>query len=240
MATDILVSELERLYKVSAGKPEIVRVPETSFVMIDGHGDPNTSQDYKDAIEALYALSYTLTFALKNEQELQYRVGPLESLWWAEDMSAFDLERKGDWNWTMMIAQPDAVTVDRFELAREEARRKKQLPAIARARLERFEEGACAQVLHVGPFSAEGPTIRELHAFIHEQGYSFDGKLQKHHEIYLSDPRRSAPESGRRSSASPSPARDPPLRLAPTNGRRIPGSPERRRDSWQEGRAGWC
>src|SRR6266498_4597889 len=130
-----------------------------SFVMIDGDGDPNTSKDYKDAIEGLSALSYPLKFALKKEQGLQYRVGPLEGLWWAEDMSAFDLERKGDWNWTMMIAQPDAVTLDRFKLAREEARRKRQLPAIARARLERFEEGACAQVLHIGPFSAEGPTI---------------------------------------------------------------------------------
>jgi hypothetical protein len=194
MATDTLVSERERLYKASAGKPEIVLVPEMSFVMIDGHGDPNSSQDYKDAIEALYPLSYTLKFALKKEQGLQYRVGPLEGLWWAEDMAAFDLERKGDWNWTMMIAQPDAVTLDRFELAREEARRTKQLPAIARARLERFEEGACAQILHVGPFSAEGPTIVKLHAFLQEQGHSFDGKLQKHHEIYLSDPRRSAPE----------------------------------------------
>jgi len=194
MATDTLVSERERMYRASAGKPEIVHVPEMSFVMIDGHGDPNTSQDYREAIEALYALSYTLKFALKKEQGLQYRVGPLEGLWWAEDMAAFDLERKGDWNWTMMIAQPDAVTLDRFELARDEAWRKKQLPAIARARLERFEEGACAQILHVGPFSAEGPTILKLHAFIQEQGHSFDGKLQRHHEIYLSDPRRSAPE----------------------------------------------
>jgi hypothetical protein len=194
VATDTLVSERERLYKASAGKPEIVLVPEMSFVMIDGHGDPNTSQDYEDAIEALYTLSYTLKFALKKEQGLQFRVGPLEGLWWAEDMAAFDLERKGDWNWTMMIAQPDAVTLDRFEVARAEARRKKQLPAIARARLERFEEGACAQILHVGPFRAEGPTILKLHAFIQEHGHSFDGNLQKHHEIYLSDPRRSAPE----------------------------------------------
>jgi hypothetical protein len=194
MPTDTLVMERERLYEASEGKPEIVLVPEMRFVMIDGQGDPNTSHDYKGAIEALYTLSYTLKFALKKEQGLQFRVCPLEGLWWAEDMAAFDLERKGDWNWTMMIAQPDAVTLDRFELGREEARRKKQLPAIARARLERFEEGACAQILHVGPFSAEGPTILKLHDFIQEQGHSFDGKLQRHHEIYLSDPRRSAPE----------------------------------------------
>jgi hypothetical protein len=194
MATDTLVGERDRLYKASAGKPRIVYVPEMSFVMIDGHGDPNTSPDYKDAIQALYAISYTLKFALKREPGIQYRVGPLEGLWWAEDMTRFGVDGKEGWNWTMMIAQPDAVTPERFELAREEARRKKQLPAIDGVRLERFEEGESAQVLHVGPFSAEGPTILELHAFIQEQGHSFDGKLQKHHEIYLSDPRRSAPE----------------------------------------------
>lgn len=162
-----------------------------SFVMMDGQGDPNTSRDYKDAIEALYALSYTLRFALKKGQGLQYRVGPLKGLWWAEDLTAFDTDRKGEWMWTMMIAQPDALTRERFEVARDEIGRKKELPAIARARLERFEEGSCAQVLHVGPFSAEGPTIAMLHAFIQDQGYSINGK---HHEIYLSDPRRSAPE----------------------------------------------
>jgi len=191
MAPDTLVRERERLYKASAGKPEIVHVPEMSFVMIDGHGDPNTSRDYKDAIEALYTLSYTLKFALKKEQGLQYRVAPLEGLWWADDLTAFDTDRKGEWMWTMMIAQPDALTVERFEVARDEAGRKKELPAIAKARLERFEEGSCAQVLHVGPFSAEGPTIAGLHAFIRDQGYNINGK---HHEIYLSDPRRSAPE----------------------------------------------
>ena len=197
MTTSMLVREREFLHRASAREPVIVRVPEMGFVMIDGHGDPNTSPEYADAIQALYPLSYTLKFALKRELGLQYRVGPLEGLWWSEDRAAFSDGRKDDWNWTMMIAQPDEVTPDRFDLARTDVGRKKDLPALARARLQRFEEGPSAQILHVGPFSEEGPTIRRLHAFIQEQGCVFDGIHQKHHEIYLSDPRRSTPEKWR-------------------------------------------
>jgi hypothetical protein len=175
----------------------IVRVPETGFVMIDGQGDPNTSPGYADAIQALYSLSYTLKFALKRELGLQYRVGPLEGLWWSEDMAEFSEDRKGDWSWIMMIAQPDEVTPDRFDLARTDVGHKKDLPALPKARLQRFEEGTSAQILYIGPFSGEGPTIQRLHGFIKEQGHSFDGIHQKHHEIYLSDPRRSAPERWR-------------------------------------------
>jgi len=118
-------------------------------------------------------------------------------LWWADDMAEFSQERKGDWSWTMMIAQPDEATPERFEAARVDVARKKNLPALLKARLERFEEGPCAQVLYLGPFSDEGPTIARLHAFIRERGYSFEGSRQKHHEIYLSDPRRSPPEKWR-------------------------------------------
>lgn len=194
MTTTTFSKERELLYKASASEPEIVRVPEMSFVMIDGHGDPNTSPEYAEAIQALYSLSYTLMFALKKELGLEYRVGPLEGLWWADDIVGFNEDRKGDWSWTMMIAQPDEVTPNRFELARANVGRKKDLPALPKARLERFEEGPCAQILYIGAFSEEGPTIRRLHAFIQEQDYAFDGIHQKHHEIYLSDPRRSAPE----------------------------------------------
>ena len=165
--------------------------------MIDGQGDPNTSPGYADAIQALYSLSYTLKFALKRELGLQYRVGPLEGLWWSEDMAEFSEDRKDDWSWIMMIAQPDEVTPDRFDVARTDVGHKKDLPALPRARLQRFEEGTAAQILYVGPFSGEGPTIRRLHAFIKERGHTFDGIHQKHHEIYLSDPRRSAPERWR-------------------------------------------
>lgn len=197
MTTATLVTEREHLYKASAREPEIVRVPEIGFVMIDGHGDPNTSTEYADAIQTLYSLSYTLKFTLKKELGLQYRVAPLEGLWWADDMVEFSQERKGYWSWTMMIAQPDEVTADRFEGAREEVGRKKDLPALPKARLERLEEGPSAQILFIGPYSDEGPTIARLHAFIREHGYSFEGSRQKHHEIYLSDPRRSAPEKWR-------------------------------------------
>jgi hypothetical protein len=139
-------------------------------------------------------VSYTLKFTLMKAAVLDYRVGPLEGLWWAEDMADFGTARKSDWIWTMMIAQPDAVTNERFAAARSDAARKKGLAALDRTRLERFTEGLCAQVLHVGPFSAEAPTIAALHAFIRDQDLGFDGARHKHHEIYLSDPRRSAPE----------------------------------------------
>jgi hypothetical protein len=167
------------------------------FVMIDGHGDPNTSSEYAEAIQALYSLSYTLKFALKTEFGLKFRVAPLEGLWWADDMAEFSQERKGDWSWTMMIAQPDEATPERFKVARMDVASKRDLPALRKSRLERFEEGPCAQVLYIGPFNDEGPTIARLHAFIRERGYSFEGSRQKHHEIYLSDPRRSAPEKWR-------------------------------------------
>jgi hypothetical protein len=193
MTTSTPVREIALLYKAKAGKPSTVDVPDMVFVMIDGKGDPNTSQAYADAIQALYSISYTLKFTLKKETGQQYVVSPLEGLWWAKNMTDFD-QRKGEWTWTAMIAQPDEVTSERFDRAVEDVGSKKELPALSLARLERFHEGTCAQVLHVGPFSAEGPTIAALHAFIREQGGSFDGRHQKHHEIYLSDHRRSAPE----------------------------------------------
>jgi hypothetical protein len=194
MTTFVASMGRERLYKASPRTPEMVQVPAMSFVMVDGHGDPNTAQQYKDAIQALYSVSYTLKFALKKERGLEYRVGPLEGLWWAEDMADFGTGHKGDWDWTAMIGQPDDLTAERFEAARQALQGKKDLPALALTRLERFEEGTCAQILHIWPYGAESPTIERLHEFIRLEGYRFDGRFQKHHEIYLSDPRRSPPE----------------------------------------------
>ena len=171
--------------------PAIVEVPEQSFLMIDGHGDPNTSEQYRDAVSALYSVAYAARFALKRADILEYVVMPLEGLWWAPDMSAFTTEDKSAWNWTMMIMQPDAVTQEVFEAALEKAEQK-SLPALERMRFERFAEGPAAQVMHRGPYSAEGPTVAALHAFIAEQNYELAGR---HHEIYLSDPRRAAPEN---------------------------------------------
>jgi hypothetical protein len=184
---------VERLYEASRS-PELVRVPERTFLVIDGHGDPNTSAQYREAIQALYGLSYTLKFSLKKELGLNYRVGPLEGLFWADDMAEFSTGRKDDWHWTMMIAQPDVVTPDRFERVRDEVQRKKGLPGLERTRRERFDEGLAGQVLYRGSYSDEGPTIERLHQFIHELGYTFDGRREKHHELYLGDPRRTAPE----------------------------------------------
>lgn len=185
------------LYKAPKDQPQWVDVPAMNFLMIDGEGDPNTSQAYKEALEALYALSYTLKFALKKAIGLDYRVGPLEGLWWAEDMAEFSLGHKGNWKWTMMIAQPDAVTPEWVERAKDETRRKKNLPALDKVRFEPFHEGKAAQILHIGPYSAEGPTIRKLHEFIRAQGYTLEGTENKHHEIYMGDPRRAAPEKWR-------------------------------------------
>lgn len=209
------VRELEPndLYRASARGPELVHVPELTFVMIDGHGDPNTSTAFKEAIEALYGLSYTLKFSLKKELGLNYRVGALEGLWWADDMADFATEHKANYRWTMMIAQPDAVTPERFARAYDALGRKKMLAALGSARLERYAEGLCAQILHIGPYSAEGPTIARLHAYLREFGGRFDGHLQKHHEIYLGDPRRTAPEKWRTIIRQP---------LTTTDGRVVP------------------
>jgi hypothetical protein len=185
------------LYNPSPKDVTVVEVPTMPFLMIDGAGNPNTSQDYQQAVEALYAVAYALKFLLKKEQGVDYAVMPLEGLWWAPDMREFSVEHKETWLWTMLIAQPQEVTAALFERAREQVQRKKPSPAQAALRLEEFHEGLAAQIMHLGPYVAEGPTIARLHAFIREQGYAFDGSRQKHHEIYLSDPRRAAPEKMR-------------------------------------------
>ncbi len=187
-----LRKSLGDLYAPSAEEPALVDVPALSFLMLDGSGDPNTSPEYQEAVQALYGLSYACKFALKKGPSgLDYAVMPLEGLWWAGDMAAFTAGARADWRWTMMIAQPEAVTPEFFQQVRDEAVRKKGLAVLAKVRLETFHEGLAAQIMHVGPFSAEGPTVERLHHFIDEQGYARTGK---HHEIYLSDPRRSAPE----------------------------------------------
>jgi hypothetical protein len=172
--------------------PRLVDVPPMSFLMIDGSGDPNTSADYRDAIAALYSLSYTIKFMLK-KAGMDIRVSALEGLWWADEMAEFSSHSTTNWRWTTMIAQPDAVTADVFEQALAQVREKKSVRALDQVRLARFAEGQSAQFLHVGPYATEGPTIERLHRFIHDCGGTFDGRRQKHHEIYLSDPSGTAP-----------------------------------------------
>jgi hypothetical protein len=161
-----------------------------NYVMMDGHGDPNTAVEYRQAVEALYAISYAAKFLVKGAPDgVDYGVLPLEGLWWTVDMSRFSAEDKSAWDWTMMIMQPDVVTAEIFEQALAKTA-KKGLAAHGRLRLERFAEGSSAQIMHVGPYATEQPTIQRLHAFIAERGLYRRGK---HHEIYLSDPGRTAP-----------------------------------------------
>ena len=169
----------------------LIDVPEMNFLMIDGVGDPNTSQEYKDAIEALYAVSYALKFMVKKIKAIDYVVAPREGLWWTDEPSQFSMRNKDMWKWTSMIMQPEYITNALFDKAYAEIERKKNLSALSKIRFESWREGLSVQIMHVGPYSAEGPTIKKLHNFIKENGYELRGKQ---HEIYLSDPRKSAPE----------------------------------------------
>jgi hypothetical protein len=156
--------------------------------MIDGRGDPNGAE-FSDAINALYSLSYTLKFTVKKEKAVDYPVMALEGLWWT-DSGRFDMADRKRWNWTVMMMQPGFVTSALYRRAVVEVRKKKDIRALGVARLEAFREGLSAQIMHVGPYSAEGPTIERLHDYIREGGGRPRGK---HHEIYLGDPRRAAP-----------------------------------------------
>jgi hypothetical protein len=184
---------VDPLYRAPREAPEWVRVPELTFIAVDGRGDPHTSTYYHQAVNALFALAYTLKFALRPDG-LDYRVSPLETLWWSEDGPTFPTGDRGAWRWTMMVRQPDEVTDPRLAEAAAEVGRTRHLPVLEHVRLERFEEGLCAQVLHVGRYSDEGPTIGRLHDFIHAEGLVFDQARDKHHEIYLRDARNTVPE----------------------------------------------
>jgi hypothetical protein len=187
-----LKKEYSQLYKCGNNKTMIVTVPELQYLMCDGHGDPNNSEIFQQAIEALYGLSYTLKFMIKKGPlQVDYGVMPLEGIWWADDMNDFLLNDRNKWKWTLMILQPDLVTPSLVEEARKQLSLKKEVPMLQNVRLEKMAEGTCAQILHIGPYSAEGPTIEKLHNFIADEGYKLHGT---HREIYLSDMRRTAQE----------------------------------------------
>lgn len=183
--------EMKPLYQPPAKEVVVVEVPPANYLMIDGEGDPNTCPAYAEAIEALYAVSYAVKFMLKKgELALDYAVMPLEGLWWADDMDSFAAADKSGWKWTMMICQPAFVGRDTIEQAIADVARKKKPAAIARIRLESLAEGKCAQIMHIGPFSAEGPSVEKVHQYIDAHGQ----RRGKHHEIYLSDIRKAAPD----------------------------------------------
>ena len=200
MQTLDLKKEFKSLYQPSAKKVEIVQVPPLQFAMIDGAiekgSEPGKSPLFAEATQAMYSMAYTLKFMFKKRKTnaIDYPVMPLEGLWWVED-GFFDITVKDNWFYTLMILQPDVVTPEIFEEAREQVHRKRGDSApLARVRLGTFEEGLCVQVMHVGPYAAEPGTVERMRAFAQENGYrdyvEFGGK---HHEIYLGDPRKSDP-----------------------------------------------
>ncbi len=184
-----LVKELKHLYKPSQKEVTAIDVPPLKYLMIDGEGAPG-GEEYGEALSALYPVAYTLKFASK-AQGTDFKVMPLQGLWWAEDMSSFTGGNKDAWKWTAMILVPDLVTEEMVEAAKAQAMEKKGLPAISRVRLETYHEGPSAQILYIGPYADEDETIQRIHQFIWDQGHKLRGK---HHEIYLSDPNRTAPE----------------------------------------------
>jgi hypothetical protein len=187
-----LKKELKHLYQPPKDRVVQVDVPAMNFLMVDGEGDPNTAQSYRDALEVLYPLSYTLKFLVKKEPKaVDYGVMPLEGLWWADDMSTFNVEDKSKWKWTLMIMQPSYVKKAMVDTAIAEVKRKKNPIALSKVRFETFPEGKAAQIMHIGPFSEERPTIEKVHNFIDECGRKRSGK---HHEIYLSDIRKADPK----------------------------------------------
>ena len=182
---------LKTLYQPSAKAFELIEVPAMQFVMVDGAGNPNTAEGYKHALEWLYATSYALKFAIRHATGQDYVVPPLEGLWWSEDMASFIRRDKDRWRWTMMIMAPDFASAALYEAAVEKARGKLG-ESPASLRLERYEEGLSVQILHIGSYDDEGPTLARLHdEFMPQNGLVATGH---HHEIYLSDARRAAPE----------------------------------------------
>ncbi|HRF28374.1 MAG TPA: GyrI-like domain-containing protein [Candidatus Saccharibacteria bacterium] len=186
--------QLKQFYSGKVGDMLVVEVPSHNFLMIDGHGDPNTSKEYIDAIQALYPVAYTLKFMSKRTLGKDFAVMPLEGLWWSDNMDDFLTGNKSNWNWTMMILQPEFITNEMFEAAKDDVAKKKNPKLIDRLRLESYTEGRAAQVMYVGAYSDEGPTIKKLHEFIAENDGKLEATNKHHHEIYLGDPRRTSPD----------------------------------------------
>ena len=188
-----LKKTFKELYNPSTKIVSEVVVPPMNFIMVDGMGDPNNEEEFQPRAEVLYALSYTLKFASKQQLGVDYGVMPLEGLWWVEGMLPVDptTSDRSTWRWTLMLMQPEHITRELYETAVESVRRKKNPAQLSKCRFERYDEGRAAQIMHIGPYSAEKPNIDRIHAYIAEHNGQPSGK---HHEIYLGDPRKSAPD----------------------------------------------
>jgi len=187
-----LKKDLKEFYQPGAAEFVEVHLPPRRYLAIDGHGDPNTSSDYAAAVPALYASGYAVKFALRARTGDDFVVGPLEGLWTSSDPTSFTGRRKDEWDWTMLIPLPDVVTADDVATGLATAATKKPDLPIGRLRVVELHEGRCLQIMHLGSYDDEGPVLARLHdEVIPERGLTWDGP---HHEIYLSDPRRVAPE----------------------------------------------
>ena len=191
-----LRKQYSHLYKPSPKKVEVVDVPAFKFAMIDGqiepgHG-PSSSPAFQQALEVLYGISYTLKFMskLRKENPIDYSVMALEGLWWVEQ-GEFNISQPGNWHWTAMIMQPEHISAAMFQEALEQLQKKKPELDPKGLRFETFHEGLCMQIMHIGPYASEPATLARMEEFANENGYRYQGR---HHEIYIGDPRRSAPE----------------------------------------------
>ena len=172
-------------------RPVMVDVPPISFLMIDGHGDPDASPAFEEGVQALSAVSYALQLRMRSMPDgVDAAIMPLEGLWWIPDARVWDFGDKSDWDWTLMLAEPDLVTPALAAEAIETVRTDRELPALDRMRFESLAEGRAAQILHRGPLSAERPTLERLYDFIRGER---SVPVGKHHEIYLRDPQRTSP-----------------------------------------------
>ncbi|MGH1549768.1 GyrI-like domain-containing protein [Leifsonia poae] len=180
-------------YTATRGRFDVVTLPPLRYLMIDGHGDPNTADRYRDALQTLYPVAYAVKFLSKRTLDRDYTVMPLEALWWADDMAAFTSARdKSQWDWTLLNLLPDWITDAHVEEARTTVAAKGSAPLLDELRVETLDEGLCVQTLHLGPYDDEAPVLDELHTrYIPDHGLRMTGR---HHEIYLGDARRTAPE----------------------------------------------
>lgn len=185
----------KELYSPPSDQPVIIEIPTLTYLMLDGKGDPN-DKEFGDAVQTLYAVAYGIKMLPKKgitpNGYAEYVVPPLSGLWWAKDMQDFMSANRDNWQWTAMIRQPEFVTEKLVEQVKQQVvEKKKELLRVGEVRLESYKEGKCVQIMHLGPYSAEAPTIQKLHQFAADQGFKLRGK---HHEIYLSDPRKAKPE----------------------------------------------
>jgi len=191
--------EFKELYRPSSKKESIVTVPKMNYLMVDGQGNPNNSKEFENALEVLYGISYTLKFMFKDKPKpegyFDYVVPPLEGLWWMKEGVPKDLlmlqQNMDDWRWTLMIMLPDFYTNEMVDNTKEILKSKKNPEALNKLYVKSLDEGLSVQIMYIGPYSDEMPTIEKMHNYAFENGYQLHGN---HHEIYLSDPRRTAPE----------------------------------------------